>query len=67
VGFPASAGAETCLVLDQGRVHVHDDEPAATPCQPGRGDGHVDAAGEKIVHDEYDEDGNLIGWHKEPK
>lgn len=32
---------------------------------PGLDDGHVDAAGEKIVY-EYDEDGNMIGWHKEP-
>lgn len=34
-------------------------------CHPGVEDGYVDSAGEKVVHD-FDEDGNLIGWHKEP-
>lgn len=34
-------------------------------CHPGVEDGHIDADGEKIVYD-HDEDGNLIGWHKEP-
>lgn len=32
---------------------------------PGVDDGFVDAGGDKVVH-EFDEDGNLIGWHKEP-
>ena len=31
----------------------------------GLPDGHVDHNNEKIVY-EYDEDGNVVGWHKEP-
>ena len=33
------------LVLDQGRVDVHDDQPAAAPSQTGGGDRDVDPAG----------------------
>lgn len=35
------------------------DAPVSLP------DGHIDHNNEKIVW-EYDEDGNFIGWHKEP-
>lgn len=31
----------------------------------GHPDGHIDHNSEKIVY-EYDEDGNVVGWHKEP-
>lgn len=34
-------------------------------CHPGVEDGTVDANGETVVH-VYDEDGNVIGWHKLP-
>lgn len=39
--------------------------PEVPENHPGVEDGYVDSAGEKVVH-EYDEDGNLTGWHKEP-
>ena len=41
---PACVGEQLDdLVLDQGRVDVHDDEPAAAPGQAGGRDGDVDA------------------------
>ena len=43
---PACVGEELDdLVLDEGGVHVHDDEPAPAPRQPGRGHRDVGAHG----------------------
>lgn len=36
------------------------------PYHPGVPDGHIEADGERVVYD-YDENGELVGWHKEPQ
>lgn len=40
-------------------------EPVTSDDLVGHPDGHVDHNGEKITY-EYDAEGNVIGWHKEP-
>lgn len=41
-------------------------EPEYPAYHPGVPDGHIEVNGEKVVYD-YDEGGELIGWHKEPE
>lgn len=43
------------------------DETVDAPADnhPGVEDGYVDSYGERVVY-EYDEVGELVGWHKEP-
>ena len=44
---------------------VIEEAPELPDSHPGVDDGFVDAGGDMVVH-EFDKDGKLVGWHKEP-
>lgn len=46
------------------RNDMETSEPDLNP-DVGVPNGHIDPFGETYVY-EYDEDGNFVGWHKEP-